>query len=821
MIRNYLRLVIRQLLNEKIHTFIIVVGLAIGIASALIIAQYVEFELSFDKSVRDRENIYYTYLSWVRPENVVDGRAFPAIAPFAKTNISEVKECVRATVGDETPVHLRLEENGQVIKSVAATNFYFVDYNFLDFFSMPLVAGDANALREPYSMVLTKTLAGKLFGGNNPLNEIISFIAPGRPKVEFIVKGVVADPLSNSSVQFNALMSLSTVGSEWKTMDESWFGGDFQTYIKLHPGSNYKVVEEKLNKLSAASIDPTEHQLDLKIDIKLTPFNEYHFFRHHNTTTTQQIHFTGDKRLLIYFSILGALIILISWANYINLSTAKAISRAKEVGLRKVSGATRGNLVVQFFLEFLFLNIISLVLALTFTQLLFGLFANIIGSRAEWVFWTRPMFWLLVIGITLVSTIVSGIYPALVISGYKPARVLAGNFARSSGGMALRKTLVIFQFALSVFMVASIYVISRQLYFMQDKELGLTAQQVIVIPTQELDPSMKQLDVFQTLRLKLKGDDHFVSTSAGGTFPGANIPRNMIWSSDKDPTRKSLAFDMNIVRQDYFKTMGIPLIAGREFRADPLIDTAYAIINERGAVLLGFNDPSKAIGEKIVSGDTKKAFEIIGVVKDFSANLKVKNGAEIFLSRDMFTGNALWGYMNMFVRVSNKDIKTSVDVLEARWAEIFGDMPKDYFFLDKYFDTFYKQERQFAGVFGYFAMIGIAVTCMGLFGLSVYETNSRRKEIGIRKTVGASAFRILWMFSENYLKLVLISVLITIPFAYSILREWLNNYPDHIVLQWDALVVPALIMCFLAIGTVGYHTLKAASTNPVNSLRNY
>jgi putative ABC transport system permease protein len=428
---------------------------------------------------------------------------------------------------------------------------------------------------------------------------------------------------------------------------------------------------------------------------------------------------------------------------------------------------------------------------------------------------------LLVIGITLVSTIVSGIYPALVISGYKPARVLAGNFARSSGGMALRKTLVIFQFALSVFMVASIYVISRQLYFMQDKELGLTAQQVIVIPTQELDPSMKQLDVFQTLRLKLKGDDHFVSTSAGGTFPGANIPRNMIWSSDKDPTRKSLAFDMNIVRQDYFKTMGIPLIAGREFRADPLIDTAYAIINERGAVLLGFNDPSKAIGEKIVSGDTKKAFEIIGVVKDFSANLKVKNGAEIFLSRDMFTGNALWGYMNMFVRVSNKDIKTSVDVLEARWAEIFGDMPKDYFFLDKYFDTFYKQERQFAGVFGYFAMIGIAVTCMGLFGLSVYETNSRRKEIGIRKTVGASAFRILWMFSENYLKLVLISVLITIPFAYSILREWLNNYPDHIVLQWDALVVPALIMCFLAIGTVGYHTLKAASTNPVNSLRNY
>ncbi|MEO8473739.1 MAG: ABC transporter permease [Chryseolinea sp.] len=817
MIVSYFRLVLRHFLNDKLHTTIVVGGLAIGIASALIIAQYIQFELSFDKSVADRDDIYYTYLDWMSSDESVDGPCFPAMATLAKETMPEVIDAVRivAPMGKSKYI-VRREENGKILTYADVEDLYFVDPAVFSFFSIPLLKGDAKtALLQPKSIVITKSLAEKFFPSEDPINKILITMLQDGKKDESVVTGIVADP-TNSSLRYNVFYSMNTVRKFWD-LDHAWAAPEFQTFIKLQPGSDYKIAEAKLLS-QAQPIRKLEEQLNTKISIHLFPFKDFHFFRHHNSHIMRQIQFTGDKRLLVYFAILGGLIILISWANYINLTTANAISRAKEIGLRKISGASRENLITQFFVEFFLLNAISILLALTVTQLSFDVFARIIGTKAEWIFWTKPVFWIAAVIWTIMSTIISGLYPALVISGYKPVKVLKGNFSRSHVGVSVRKVLVVFQFALSVFMIMSIYVISRQLHFMQQKDLGMSVDQVVVIPTTQLVGS--KADSFNQLKMKLETNDRFRSLTTTSEYPGESIDRSMIFFRTLDVERKPHELAKNTVGENYFKTMGIRIKHGRDFLSGQLSDSAKAIISEQAALVLGFKDASSAIGEKITSGDTQNAYEVIGVVKDFELNVKHGTSAEIFFSKDIFNLEKEASFKFFLVKLSTRDIKNSMSIIDQQWKALFRDTPFDYFFLDDYFDTFYNEERRFASVFGFFSTIGIVVTCMGLFGLSLYDTNSRNKEIGIRKSLGASISGIMWMFSKSYLKLVLIATVISMPVGYFILKQWLTNYPQRISLKLDAALIPAVLMCVICLLTVGYHTFKTARVNPVNSLRN-
>ncbi|MEO8473738.1 MAG: ABC transporter permease [Chryseolinea sp.] len=822
MIKSYFQIVIRHFLKEKLHAAIIITGLAIGIASALIIAQYIYFESSFDKDVPDRDNIYYAYIDSMSKNSQTDGLCFPALGPFAEHNISQIESSVRIvehTTGALGKIFLRREENGKVIFYAEQTDVYLADPNIFKFFSMHLLKGDEEtALKRPNTVVITKNVADKFFPNEDPINKILTVLGPDLSKEEATVTGVIADPPKNSSIQFSVMFSLEITKISGWNINEAWYSPWFKTYFKLREGSNATQVEQLINKI-AEPMRKAESQLNVKMAVKLSPFRDYHFFRHRNNYTVEQIQFTGDKRLLTYFGILGTLIMLVSWANYINLTTARAISRAKEVGLRKVSGASRKNLIGQFFLEYLFINVVSFLLALTMTQLLFDVFANIIGSNAEWIFWSSPIFWAIICGLIILSTVISGVYPALVISDYKPAKVLKGNFARSQSGVVLRKGLVIFQFGLSVFMIMSIYVISKQLFFMQQKDLGISVDQIVVIPTSELDKSVGAISAFKQLKMKLEGNGNFKSFSASLGFPGERAPRSMVFNLSSDASREGKTLQSNAVGENYFTTMGIRLLHGRDFLENQWSDSSKVIINEKAAFILGFKEPSMAIGEKIRLADNDSEFEIIGIVNNFDIDLKAEATGEIFFTTSIFFGKAAV-YRMILIKLSSTDVHESIDVIKTQWKNLLGNTPFDFFFLDDYFDTFYKQERQFAGVFGFFAIIGIAITCMGLFGLSLYDTSSRNKEIGIRKTLGATVSGIIWMFSKDYIKLVLMAALIGIPLGYFALKEWLDNYPQHITLQIDAMLIPMLLMCLIAVLTVGYHTFKTARINPVNSLRN-
>lgn len=824
MFYNYLKVIIRNFISDKMYTFIIIFGLATGLASVLVIGQYIYFEVSFDQSVMDRDRIYYTYVNWKSPEKEVNGKSFPAVAPFMSESIPEVESSVRIAdillQGGSSAV-LRREENSKLIFYSQTDNLFIADPNVLKFFSIRMLAGNAdNALMEPSTMVITRSLAEKFFPNEDPINKILTSQNGTIVKIEYRITGVAEDPEPNSTLQFNALCSMGTFKQNGWDIDNMWAIGEFQTFSKLHQGADYKQVESKLNEL-AQPLRPLEEQLKLKLSLHMYPFKDFHFFRHRNSSTSEGIQFSGDKKLLFYLANLAVLILVISLANYINLTTARAMKRAKEVGLRKVNGASRKDLIVQFLVEFSSLNFIAFLLAFTMAQFLFPEFAHTIGSRATWIFWTTPGFWLITLLIFVFCTAASGIYPAFVLSNYKPSKVLKGSFTKDQSGMAVRKGLVVVQFSLSVIMIMSIYVITRQLFFMQAKDLGIAVDQVMVIRTNDLDVTLKRDAAFQQFRTKIENLDNVINISSSAVFPGADFPRDMVFHLGSEAEKKSKPLLTNSIGEAYFKTMGQTLLHGRDF-GPPTEDLNHVVVNETAVRELGFASPEASLGEQLIFPETGAKYEIIGIIKDFNLNLKQPQRGEVFYNHYFHRNfnEATESPAEFFlVKLSTNDLKHTMTNIEKAWRQLFAETPFDYFFLDTYFDTFYKEEKQFAGVFAFFSVIGILITCMGLFGLSLFDTNSRTKEIAIRKSLGASVRSIMWLFSKDYMKLVLVAGIIAMPVGIYILREWLSNYPQRIILTADAVLLPLILMCCIAIFTVWYHTYKTACSDPVKSLR--
>jgi putative ABC transport system permease protein len=810
MLLSYLKVIFRNFFSDGMYTSIIVFGLAVGIAVSLIIGQYIYFELSFDKQYKDRDRIYYTYMRWDDAQGVYDKLCHPAISPFIKQVVPEVESSIRITPaginrGDEWV--LQREKDGMKKEFGRIDHMYRADQEIFDFFSIPLISGNPKtALVDPSSIVISQSVADKFFPNESALDKTIKVLA-----FEFKVTGVMEDPAPNSTWQYNVFFSMNN-SFKW---DEIWIWPEFQTFIKLKPGSDKQSVEDKINHAAEPHFSRLQKEFNIAESIRLYPFQDFHFYKPYNSAGISTIEFTGDKRIIGFFALLAFLILIICWANYINLTIARALRRAKEVGLRKVNGAERSNLILQFLSEFLFLNIISLLVAFTITQLVFSSFADAIGSTAEWTLWKEPLFWLVLIGFLIISTMASGIYPAFVMSNYNPIKVLKGNFSRSQSGMNLRRVLVLVQFGLSAFLLMSIYVISKQLFYMQTKDLGMSVEQVLVVRLDDLDPALNRNQAFDKWKSTIQKLDDIVSTTAVSNYPGDKEPRNLHYHRTSKPEEEVSPLEFNLITQDYFKTMSIPLLYGRGFSGDHATDSAYVIINETAARELGFGKPESALGQSITLIQYKKKHEVIGIVKDFISSLKRPAYGSTFYSSQLHDLRPVY----FLVKLSTANLPATMTNLEREWKYLFNNSPFDYFFLDTYFDTFYKQERQFAGVFGFFSIAGVAITCIGLFGLSMYNTNSRTKEIGIRKSLGASSRGIMWLFSKEYLNLVLVASVVCIPIGAWLLNDWLKNYPNRIEFGVDFIIVPLILMIAVAQLTVGYQTFKAAHSNPVDSLR--
>jgi len=816
MIYSYLKIILRNFISDGMYASIIVFGLAVGIAVSLIIAQYIHFELSFDKQIEDRDRIYYTYMSWQEESGVSDNLCHPSVGPFVKRSVPEVESMVRIAPvglgrGDEWI--LRREKDGVLLDYGRINHMYTTDAEIFDFFSIPMLEGDPHtALDDPYSVVITRSVADKFFPNESPMNKTLNILI-----YEFKVTGIIEDPAPNSTLQYNAFYSIRfwdiVFGKTY--LETNWTWNIFQTFIKLSPNADKQVVEEKINNAATPHLNRLEKEFNITESIHLYPFRDFHFYKPYNSAGVSPVVFTGDRRIVGFFAAVAILILVICWANYINLSIARALRRAKEVGVRKVSGAGRKNLILQFLSEFLFLNITSLLVAFTITQLAFDGFATAVGSRAEWVLWKEPLFWLVVILFLIISTLASGGYPAFVMSNYNPVTVLKGNFSRSQSGVTLRKVLVLVQFGLSAFLLMSIYVISKQLIFMQTKDLGMSTEQVLVVSLHELDSALDRITAFEQLKTRIQGRNDILSSAAISHYPGHKQPRGSHYQRINSTDKNVTTLEINTITADYFEAMNMELLYGRTFRDGHPIDTTAVIINETAARLLGFENPESALGQKIIYKEVQLTSEIIGVVKDFSSSVKKPPYGSAFHHKT----EGPYDVVYFVAKLSPSNLTATLTELENDWKTLFNGAPFDYFFLDTYFDTFYREEQQFAGVFGFFCTVGIVVTCMGLFGLSMYNTSSRTKEIGIRKSLGGSSLGIMWLFSKEYLNLVLIAAVISIPLGAWLLTNWLKNYPQRIDFGADFIVVPLLLTVIIAQFTVGYQTYKAAHMNPVKSLR--
>lgn len=678
MLSNYLKVILRNFISDKMYSFIIIFGLAVGIATSLMIAQYVHFELSFDKQFQNNGQVYYTYIRCGSAQGTFDMRCHPSIGPLLQRKVPEVISFARVAPvgldwGDEFV--LRREQENNSPRYSKEDGLYYADPAILDIFSIPLLEGNpAKALSGINTMVITKSLAEKFFPGESALNKTLR-MQTNYGMREYDISGITSDPPLNSSLQYKTLFSIEDLDVVyWKNSrrktEDVWDHFLYGTYVKVVEAADPELIQTKFNLVVEENFSEREKEFDIKQSLRILPINDLHFYRPVSIGNLDTVRFTGDKRIVIFFIILASLILIISWVNSVNLTTARALNRAKEVGLRKVSGATRTHLVIQFLTEFFVLNLISLGLAFTIAQALFPMFAAAMGSNAEWIFWSEPLFWLGILIFLILFTLASGSYPAFIVSGYSPQKILKGNFSRSSTGTALRKGLVLTQFGFSTLLLVSVYVIYQQQIYMQNKDLGMSIDQVMVIRVADLDTAIDRRIAFQRWKEKGESIDNVKNSSAAWMYPGEQRTRGVGLYVSDDETKEVKYLGPNVISSGFFGTMGMTVIEGRDFMENQPGDADKVIINETAALELGFNGHESCIGSRIMFKKFGRGYEILGVVKDFTTSVKRPARAEVFFN-DTWRPSHKFDYF--LIKLSSKDITDAVAQVERAWVDLFPD----------------------------------------------------------------------------------------------------------------------------------------------------
>lgn len=805
MFRNYLKIAFRNLLKNKVFSFINILGLAIGMAACLLILQYVTSELSYDEFHTNKDNIYRLkqnrYNKGVLSTEWAAGCA--AIGLALKEAFPEVEEyaLLRYTQG----VVFNKEASGGPI-SFKEEKMYFATTSFLPMFSFDLVQGnEATALQEPFKAVLSQSAAKRYFGNEDPVGKRIS--VNGRDEYE--ITGVFKDVPENSHMKFDFLFSYQTfvnwVGEEVLT---AWQWDGFYNYIALRPGTDPKVLEEKIPALIEQKAGEELRQYDASMEFILQPLTDIHLYSNY----MMEAEVNGDGDAVYALLIIAFFIIIIAWVNYVNLSTARSIDRAKEVGVRKVMGSIRPQLIKQFLFESVILNTLAIVLAMLIVLATYRLFSTLTGKELTLSLFTTPTFWWVVVSFFFIGAFLSGTYPAFVLSSFRPASVLKGKMSTSKNGIMLRKFLVVLQFAASVFLIAGTLTVYQQIMYMQSQDLGVSIDQTLVIEAPSVVDDSVYADRVQAFKNALLSKASVKTATASTAVPGNKPDWNaggirLIHQEDSEGNQyRVIGIDYDFV--DAFK---LEIVEGRNFSREFGTDESTVLFNESAVKLMGFETPEDALNQEIFFwGDT---FKIVGVLKDYhQESLKANFDPLVFrlipASRSYYS-----------LKVETADLHETMSFVQETWNSYFPGNPFEYFFLNDHFNKQYQADLQFGKVFGFFAILAIFVACLGLFGLSSFTATQRTKEIGIRKVLGASVSGIVTLLSRDFIKLIFIASLIALPIAYLVMQKWLQNYSFKISISWWLLFVPVIAVLLIAVITVSFQTFKAAVVNPVKSLR--
>ena len=788
MFKNYFKTAWRNLMNNKFYSALNIIGLTVGLAVGLLILLWVNDERSFDRFNRDAANIYRvnTALGTGLSKGVYDVTQ-ATIAFHALKEVPGVKNAVR------------IMENGDYAifsygnKVLSGNQGLFVDSSFFKVFDYKLLKGSREQpFSGPQSVIITQTAAQRFFGTADPMGKILV----ANNKESFTVSGIMADFPENSSFKADMLFPTSLCqkryqvqGSYWPSLDEDWGNYSWGTYLQLQPGVSTTAVADQLTKINI------KHQPGFKpIEI-----GEYHL----QALTDIHLHApdgSGEgKQLVNIFTIVAMLILGIAVINYINLSTARAMLRAKEVSLRKIIGAGRQQLITQFVIETFLFFVITLCLAFVLMTALMPLYNNIAGKQMHINVLDADLW--KVIGFTVLATMLaSGIYPALLLSSFEPLNALKGKLSWGIGNIAFRKVLVVCQFVCSIGLIIGTVIIHRQLNFIREKKLGYDKSYVFSFNMRNMKDHLDAVAATLRSQPAIQG----VTTASGNIVSVPNATVDIRWEG-KDPNLSFFVHPLGIDKDflDFFK---LQLASGANFTGSRA-DSAHFILNETAVKEAGIKDP---LGKSLTFyGSTGT---IIGVVKDFHfASLKEKIQPFIFYYRPVSN--------QLFVRTTAGQSAAAIKAVEKLWPQYNTDFPLEYRFMDETFDNLYRSDRQTGALFDYFTIIAILISCLGLFGLATYAAHVKVKEIGIRKALGASVLNITTMLSRDFLTLIIIAIIIAMPVAWWAVDQWLVNFAYRVTIRWWVFVTAGAGALLIALGTVSFQAIKAALANPVKSLR--
>ena len=809
MLRNYLKIAWRNLTKNKLYSALNLVGLSIGLTCFAFIALWITNEWNYDRFNQNADRIYRVG-GKIFGDSETFEQAVSAVplGPTLKADYPEVEQYVRFDVNDAV-----VKQGGRMF---VEDGILLTDPSFFDTFSYSMTVGDPKtALNDPYTIVLTESMAQKYFGSQNPIGQnlvILLHDSTGKG-VPYRITGIMPDAPKNAHFTFNFLVSFETLIAHNRaelTSDDAWGDNSYYTYILLGKGVDHKAFEAKLPQFYDRHVLPISRRYGVNkrtAEYRLMPLTDIHL----QSDVRYEISPTGSLTNLYIFGTVGLFILLLAAINYMNLATARSLKRAKEVGVKKVMGALKGQLIGQYLLESVLLAVASLGVALLLCYGLQTAFFQL--TQKDIAVFQSPLLLAFLMGIALLVGLLSGMYPAFFIASYRPTAVLKGTFATSGKGIWLRKSLVVLQFSITIILLVGILVINAQRSFMQNKNLGYRKEALLQVKVNGDIDVQKRIEPFKNDLLK---SPYIKNLTTSNSILVGGMGNNGMETVDGRGKKLQTSIYRLRVDYNYVATLGMQLVAGRnfskQFPADnPTDSTQNFIVNEAAVKSFGWPNADKAIGKPFTMSGRRG--QVVGVVNDFHFNsLQHRVEPLAMVVRD-------FGFSRIILKIDTQRPQQAIADLESGWKKHFPTAYLDYDFVDKKLGEQYEAEARFSSIFLYFSLISVLIACLGLYGLTTFATEQRTKEIGVRKVLGASVGSIVTLLSGDFIKLVLIAILIATPLAWYAMNEWLQDFAYRIDIEWWVFAGAGGLAVGIALVTVSVQSVKAALMNPVTSLR--
>ncbi len=834
MIRNYLTIALRNILKNKVFSAINIFGLGIGLAACLLIFQFVTFQLSFDTFNEKFDRTYRVTNDRFQNGKLIQHGTimYPTIGPTMIKDYPEIEEYTRMMPGGD--LNITIDD-----RNFRGDEVIFADEHMLSVFTYPVIAGDKlTALKEPHSMVLTESVASKYFQlPQAQAGEAVGkTLLWGLDRQPYKITAVIKDIPENSHLHFQALAAYSTLyqGDE-KDADISWTWSDMRHYLVLKPGADYKTLEAKFPAFSERYFQGNKVSGSVE-KFYLQPLKEAHLYSDYEYDIAD----TASGKAVWGMLAVAVFILVIAWINYINLTTSRAMERAKEVGLRKVMGANRKQLMKQFIFESVLVSLIAFVLSIIIVQISQGSFNQIIRGNLSWLKVFSEMSPAAIIGlasIMIVGILLSGFYPAFILSGYQPVTVLKGKFQRSARGNFMRKSLVVFQFTASAALITGTLIVSKQLNYMNTADLGMNIRNTVIVDSPELtewdSTFINRVEDYKQELMKVKG---ITSVSTSSRLPGQRLGRSFGIRLADQPAEQKYTLSNYSVDYGWFDTYEVKLLAGRKFEPTDHSPEFWrldkVIINESAVKLLGIPSVEEAIGRELVWGTVNRPanapkgggagvtlgpvdrkWAIIGVIGDFHQE-SLKKPKEAMVFRPVYSTGA-----RTSAKIVPGEEKRVIAEMETIFKRFFPGNAFAYQFLEERYNNQYADDNRFGRIVSIFTVLGIVIACLGLIGLSSYTAVQRTKEIGIRKVLGATTMSIVTLLSADFIKLVLLATALSLPIAWYTMSEWLAAYPYRITLGIVVFAAPVVLILLIAAATISAQVLKTAMADPARTLK--